>query len=97
MLHSYGKADIINRRSPADGFATVEQITKDGYQTVGKAKIRFEGNQLMLSVQKTLPGLGENSSFRFKWADNCDPADLYNYYTHGDSAPYGRLNWVYGQ
>lgn len=51
----------------------------------------------MLSVQKTLPGLGENSSFRFKWADNCDPADLYNYYTHGDSAPYGRLNWVYGQ
>ena len=62
---------------------------------------RFDGgglrNQLMLSVQKTLPGLGENSSFRFKWADNCDPADLYNYYTHGDSAPYGRLNWVYGQ
>lgn len=88
---------IINRRSPENGFATVEQITKDGYKTVGKASIRFEGNQLMLSVQKALLGLGENGSFRFKWADNCDPADLYNYYTHGDSAPYGRLNWVYGQ
>ncbi len=35
----------------------------------------------------------ENEPFGF--CDNCDPADIYSFYTKGDSAPYGRLNWVY--
>lgn len=49
----------------------------------------------MLSVERSLLGVEAEGSFFFKWADNCDPADIYSFYTRGDSAPYGRLNWVY--
>ncbi len=49
----------------------------------------------MLSVERSLLGVEPNGAFCFKWADNCDPDDIYSFYTQGDSAPYGRLNWVY--
>ena len=86
---------IVNRTSPENGKATVERITDHGYEIVGQAEIRFEGDRLMLSVERSLLGIEAEGSFCFKWADNCDPADIYSFYTKGDSAPYGRLNWVY--
>lgn len=50
----------------------------------------------MLRVEKTLLGMGKNAGFTFKWADNYVDGDIYSFYTKGDSAPYGRLNWIYG-
>ncbi|MBQ9880911.1 MAG: hypothetical protein IJM45_10820 [Clostridia bacterium] len=50
----------------------------------------------MLRVEKTLLGMGKNAGFTFKWADNYVDGDIYSFYTRGDSAPYGRLNWIYG-
>ena len=47
------------------------------------------------TMPKTLLGLGEDASFTFKWADNYEDGDILSFYTQGDSAPYGRLNWVY--
>ena len=87
----------VNRTSPADGKTAVEAVTDDGYETAGEAEIRFEGNQLMLRVPKALLGLaaGEQTSFMFKWADNYEDGNLMSFYTKGDCAPYGRLNWVY--
>ena len=86
----------INRTSPADGKTVVERVTENGYETAGEAEIRFEDNRLMISVDKSILGLRDCiSSFTFKWADNYVENDLYSFYTKGDSAPYGRLNWVY--
>lgn len=80
------------------GKTAVEAVTDAGYETVGSAEIRYEGNQLMLRVPKSLLGLAGNqrAAFTFKWADNYEDGNLLSFYTRGDSAPYGRLNWVYG-
>ena len=85
----------INRMSPVNGKTLIETVTKDEYKTLGQADIRFEDNKLMLSVPKALLGFGEKASFTFKWADNYEDGDIMSFYTKGDSAPYGRLNWVY--
>ncbi|MBR5427499.1 MAG: hypothetical protein IK118_04065 [Clostridia bacterium] len=87
----------VNRTSPADGKTAVEAVTDDGYRRVGDADIRFEGNRLMLRVGKSLLGFapGADASLRFKWADNYTDGDIMSFYTRGDAAPYGRMNFVY--
>ncbi len=85
----------VNRTSPENGKALIEAVTPDGYEPLGRADIRFEDNKLMLRVPKALLGLGEKASFTFKWADNYEDGNIMSFYTKGDSAPYGRLNWVY--
>ena len=85
----------INRTAPAKGRTAVEAVKKNGYEKAGEADIRYEGDRLMISVPKALLGLGKKASFTFKWADNYEDGDLMSFYTRGDSAPYGRLNWVY--
>lgn len=88
----------VNRRSPENGRATVEAVTEAGYVSLGDAQIRFAENRLMLRVPKALLGFGGNphAAFTFKWADNYEDGNILSFYTRGDSAPYGRLNWVYG-
>ena len=86
---------VINRVSPENGKTSVEAIGGSGYEKKGEAEIRFEGNKLMIGVSKALLGLEENVSFTFKWADNYEEGNIMSFYTKGDSAPYGRLNWVY--
>ncbi len=87
----------VNRTSPADGKTAVEAVTEDGYRRVGDAEIRYEGNKLMLRVEKSLLGFssGADASLSFKWADNYTDGDIMSFYTRGDAAPYGRLNFVY--
>ena len=89
----------VNRRSPEAGKTAVEAVTDAGHEARGEADIRFEGNSLMLKVPKTALGIAadEKAAFTFKWADNYEDGDLMSFYTKGDSAPYGRLNWVYGE
>ena len=88
----------VNRTAPMGGKTAVEAVTDAGYETVGSAEIRFEDNKLMLRVPKATLGLAGNkkAAFTFKWADNYEDGNLLSFYTRGDSAPYGRLNWVYG-
>ena len=86
----------INRTAPENGKTAVEAVSDAGYEKKGEAQIRIEGNRMMLSVPKALLGLGESASFSFKWADNYEDGNILSFYTKGDSAPYGRLNWVYG-
>ena len=85
----------VNRLSPRDGKAVVEKVTRDGYETLGRADIRFADNKLMLQVPKALLGIAGKAAFTFKWADNYEDGNLLSFYKKGDSAPYGRLNWVY--
>ena len=87
----------VNRTSPVNGKTAVEAVTEDGYSRVGEAEIRFEGNKLMLRVAKSLLGAepGPDAPLQFKWADNYTDGDIMSFYTRGDAAPYGRLNFVY--
>ena len=99
FLNTSGKTGydyIVNRTSPADGKTTVEAVTDGGRTAAGEAEIRFEGNRLMLRVPKAVLGMGCRTAFTFKWADNYTDGDIMSFYTKGDSAPYGRLNWMYG-
>ena len=83
----------INRTSPENGKTDIERITENGYEKIGEAEIRFEENELMLSVDKEI--IGYDESLSFKWADNYTDNDVYSFYTKGDSAPYGRLCYNY--
>ena len=85
----------INRTSPDGGKTAIEAVAADGCTRVGEAEIRFEGNQLMLRVPKAVLGLGAQTAFSFKWADNYEDGNIMSFYLKGDAAPYGRLNWVY--
>ena len=98
FLNTSGKTGYdycVNRVAPENGKARIEAVSETGYQPVGEAAIRFEGNQLMLCVPKASLGLGKKAGFTFKWADNYEEGNVMSFYTKGDSAPYGRLNWVY--
>ncbi len=86
----------INRTAPKNGKTIVEAVSGNEYEKKGEAEIRFAGNQLMLRVPKALLGVGKKAKFTFKWADNYEEGNIMSFYTKGDSAPYGRLNWVYG-
>lgn len=84
---------VINRTAPKNGKTDIEIKTDSGYEKVAEADIRFEGNKLMLSVEKA--DLDFDDGFSFKWADNYTENDVYSFYTTGDSAPYGRLCYRY--
>lgn len=87
----------VNRNAPAEGKTTVEKISGKTFTQTGNADISCSDNMLMLRVAKSDLGVTGNVSFSFKWADNySDPCDIYSFYTTGDAAPYGRLNWVFG-
>lgn len=89
---------VINRTAPENGKTSVEKIDKgNNFAEISQACIRYEGNRLMLKVCKADLGIKGSASFSFKWADGYrDASDVYSFYTTGDSAPYGRLNYRFG-
>ena len=94
---SEGYDFCVNRTAPKDGKTTVEAVKDGAYTALGDAEIKFEGNRLMLKVDKSFLGFapGADASLQFTWADNYTDGNLYSFYTRGDAAPYGRLNWIY--
>ena len=90
----------INRKAPAGGKMSVEKYSEGGWTTVGDVSYRLSGKELMLAVPKSMLGIGNDDlvDLQFKWADNCNESeDIMNLYTKGDSAPYGRLTYVYSE
>ncbi len=83
----------INRTAPEDGKTAVEKSTENGFKKIGDADIRFDGNKLMIKVEKSL--IDAEGPLKFKWADNYTDGDVYSFYTKGDAAPYGRLCYGY--
>lgn len=99
-LNTSGGTDYdfcIDRDAPENGKTAVMRINGGECETVGYADIRFEGNKLMIAVDKALLGLDASdcNTVMFKWADNCAFADFDSFYLNGDCAPYGRLNYVF--
>ena len=85
----------INHTAPSNGETAVERVEGEQRIKVGTALIKYEGNRLMLSVPKSLLGISGDAEFSFKWADNYIDGDIYSFYTRGDAAPYGRLNYSF--
>lgn len=64
---------------------------------IGRAPMKREGSEMILMVPRKLIGL-ENTpfEFQFKWADGiAGDWTIEDFYLNGDTAPYGRLNYVY--
>ncbi len=61
-------------------------------QSIGAAAMRLAGDTLTLTVPAALLP----AAFEFKWTDQIAPdAPMEDYYTQGDCAPYGRVNYLY--
>lgn len=87
--------DYVINRARENGKVTIEKNVKDyTWKTVGFGDYRTEGNQLHISVDKSL--IGSPQSFDFKWADNSDnEGDIAGFMSYGDVAPDSRFNFRY--
>jgi len=69
------------------------------WETVAELDYCFKGTELQLEVPRALlPERhgGEKLRLQFKWADNAlHDGDAMDFYQYGDTAPAGRMNYVY--
>lgn len=88
--------DFVIGRAAAGETLSVEQWDGNEWADAGTAQYLVSGNKLQLAVDLSLLGISAGDlSLEFKWADNYQDEDIYSFYLYGDSAPYGRLNYVY--
>ena len=58
---------------------------------------------MMAAIPRDLLGIPDDNGscvldIEFKWADNYQgEGDIWSFYTDGDAAPYGRLNYVFSE
>ena len=90
--------EFVVNRSASGSKASVER-SKGGYsfEKVGEADYRLSGNTIQLKISKELLGIsGDDFSLKFKVTDHImHPEDIMDYYVSGDSAPIGRLYYVF--
>lgn len=96
----YGYDYIINRQSSYTGQCSVEQFGKEGsnvkYDLKGIANFTLNGNYMQFRIPKSALNITGAFTLRFKVADHVtDPLDMESYYTTGDVAPVGRLNYIF--
>lgn len=106
FLNVDGRADTgwqgydfaLNRRVLDAGTSVVERA-KTGWDwtPVGKARLRVEGNELMLAVPREVLGVPAGPvRLELKWVDNADGEQgIDRFTTDGDCAPNGRFNYLY--
>lgn len=95
----YGYDFVINRQILSNTKTVVEKC-KGGWdwEKVSEIEYKAEGNKLMFSIPKNALGLdiGSEINIEFKWSDNYQgEGDFWSFYLDGDTAPYGRLNYVF--
>lgn len=79
--------------------AELQKCEKDNeflWKPVSECEFLCSGNKLHLKIEKKQIGITEeNFSLEFKWSDNMQENDVMDFYTNGDAAPRGRLNYVF--
>ena len=86
---------VVNRVPPRDGKAVLEQSQGGwNWRELATIPMKIEGNQLQLAIPKKLLATPQGS-LQFKWADNYQEGNIFSFYTDGDAAPLGRLNYVF--
>ncbi len=98
----YGYDYIVNYKATGNGETSLAKCTEKGkefkFEEVSKINYRVEGNKMMVSVPLSELGITDynNINFAFKWVDSKDTVNtMEQMYTSGDSAPHGRLNFVF--
>ncbi len=94
----YGYNYAVNIDSPVSSTKAYLYQSQGGWDwaRVGSVKMKIEGNKMMVAVPRSSVGAtGNLFHVEFKWADNYTDNDIWSFYTDGDTAPYGRLNYVF--
>lgn len=94
----YGYNYAVNIGAPKDSSNAYLYQSQGGWKwsTVGTVSMKIEGNKMMIAVPRSAIGASGNLfHLEFKWADNYKDNDIFSFYTDGDAAPYGRLNYVF--
>lgn len=93
MLHNYR---YILNRNPQGNKTSIELYNGTSYQNVGEADYSVDGDIIKFRFGRNLVEATENFKFTFKVTDNItDFSDAKGVYKHGDSAPAGRLGYIY--
>lgn len=101
----YGYNYVVNEYQYTDNLTSLSKCvgeTKykepDAFEVIKAVDYRFEGNELAVCVPKEAVGIkvGEPFKLQFKWADSkTEIFKMEDFYTKGDCAPIGRLNYVF--
>ncbi len=94
----YGYNYAVNIGAPKNSSTAYLYQSQGGWEwsNVGSVSMKIEGNKMMVAVPRSAIGVAGNLfHLEFKWADNYKDNDIFSFYTDGDAAPYGRLNYVY--
>ncbi len=94
----YGYNYAVNIDSPVSSTKAYLYQSQGGWDwaRVGSVQMKIEGKKMMVAVPRSSVGAtGNLFHVEFKWADNYTDNDIWSFYTDGDTAPYGRLNYVF--
>jgi hypothetical protein len=98
----YGYDFIINYQAKSEFTTTVAKYNgTDGafsFETVGEVSYRAKDNEMMIAVPLEMLGVEhcDYMNFHFKWVDSDSKmTTMEQFYTEGDVAPLGRLNYVF--
>ena len=102
--NTFGGFNYVINRAPNGNTTSVHKYTSSGWQQVGTADLRVDFNMMMVRVpMSTLGRSSAQRQIRFKVSDNVqnwfvdkNTEHIMDYYVSGDSAPIGRLGYVYG-
>ena len=98
----YGYDFIVNYSAKDEFTTTVAKYNGEGnafsFEVVGEVSYRAKGNQMMIAVPLEMLGVEhcDYMNFHFKWVDSDSKmTTMEQFYTEGDVAPLGRLNYVF--
>lgn len=98
----YGYDYIINYNAKDEFTTTVARYNgQDGaysFQEIGEVSYRAKENKMMIAVPLEMLGITNPNGikFQFKWADSeSEITTMEQFYTEGDAAPLGRLNYTF--
>ena len=92
---------VVNRVSPSRSEAVLEKNAQQGswiWETAAKVKYSQKGKSLVIRIPRRDIGIADGAAldFEFKWNDNMQKeGDIMDFYVSGDTAPFGRFNYVY--
>lgn len=89
---------MLNRIAPGDTAVLEQCSAADAFSWSRAADVEYSlsGDMMMAAIPKAALGItGSDFTIQFKWSDNCTSGDVYSFYTDGDAAPIGRMNYVY--
>ncbi|MFY0651787.1 MAG: hypothetical protein JXQ96_07120 [Cyclobacteriaceae bacterium] len=88
---------LINAEILSDKTTKLKQYKKGKWKDLGELAYKYDGNELMLKVSKSLLGV-EKLQFDFHWADNIQQLnDITEFFNSGDSAPDRRFNYRFDE